>query len=70
MPTNGLGVVLISHNMNDVMKVADRITALFLGKVAAEVNTSEITHSQVVELITSGRTGNIGLKPAEAAQSA
>ena len=70
LATNGLGVVLISHNMNDVMKVADRITALFLGKVAAEVKTSEITHAQVVELITAGRTGNIGLKAAEAAQSA
>ena len=70
LATNGLGVVLISHNMNDVMKVADRITTLYLGKVAAEVKTSEITHAQVVELITAGRTGNIGLKPAEAAQSA
>ncbi len=29
LATNGLGVVLISHNMNDVMKVADRITALY-----------------------------------------
>jgi D-xylose transport system ATP-binding protein len=67
---NGLGVVLISHNMNDVMQVADRITTLFLGRVAAEVKTSEVTHAQVVELITAGRTGDIGLKPAEAAQSA
>ena len=67
---NGLGVVLISHNMNDVMQVADRITTLYLGRVAAEVKTSEVTHAQVVELITAGRTGNIGLKPAEAAQSA
>jgi D-xylose transport system ATP-binding protein len=70
LATNGLGVVLISHNMNDVMKVADRITTLYLGKVAAEVKTSEITHAQVVELITAGRTGSLGLKPAEAAQSA
>ena len=33
----GLGVVLISHNMNDVFEVADRITALYLGRVAADV---------------------------------
>ena len=33
----GLGVVLISHNMNDVMEVADRVAALYLGRVAAEV---------------------------------
>ncbi len=66
----GLGVVLISHNMNDVMEVADRITALYLGRVAAEVAKADVTHSQVVELITAGRTGDIGLQPATAAESA
>ncbi|CAN5574537.1 ATP-binding cassette domain-containing protein [soil metagenome] len=65
----GLGVVLISHNMADVFEVADRICALYLGRVAAEVKASEVTHSQVVELITAGRSGNLGLAPAEAAQS-
>jgi D-xylose transport system ATP-binding protein len=66
----GLGVVLISHNMNDVMEVADRITTLFLGRVAAEVKRADVTYSQVVELITAGRTGAIGLQPATAAESA
>ncbi|GAA0795653.1 ATP-binding cassette domain-containing protein [Spirilliplanes yamanashiensis] len=60
---NGLGVVLISHNMNDVFAVSDRITALYLGRTAAQVRTSEVTHSQVVELITVGYTGSIGLLP-------
>jgi D-xylose transport system ATP-binding protein len=65
----GVGVVLISHNMVDVLEVADRICALYLGRVAAEVKASEVTHSQVVELITAGRSGSLGLAPAEAAQS-
>jgi D-xylose transport system ATP-binding protein len=63
---NGLGVVIISHNMNDVFEVADRICALYLGRVAAEVKRQETTHAQVVELITAGRSGNIGLAPAMA----
>ena len=29
---NGLGVVLISHNINDVMRVADYIACLYLGR--------------------------------------
>jgi D-xylose transport system ATP-binding protein len=58
---NGLAVVLISHNMNDVFAVSDRIAALYLGRMAAQVKTSEVTHSQVVELITSGRSGQLGL---------
>ena len=62
----GLGVGLISHNMNDVMEVADRVTALYLGRVAAEVMTKDSSVAQIVELITSGRSGDIGLAPAAA----
>ncbi|WP_019634051.1 ATP-binding cassette domain-containing protein [Actinomadura atramentaria] len=57
----GLAVVLISHNMNDVFAVSDRIVALYLGRTAAQVRTADVTHRQVVELITSGRTGDLGL---------
>jgi len=61
---SGLGVVLISHNMNDVVEVSDRVVALFLGRVAAEVKTKESSTTQIVELITSGRSGDLGLAPA------
>ncbi|MFL6060300.1 MAG: ATP-binding cassette domain-containing protein [Marmoricola sp.] len=60
----GRAVVLISHNMNDVMEVADRVVALYLGKVAAEVMTKDSSTTQIVELITAGRSGDIGLAPA------
>ena len=62
----GRGVVLISHNMNDVMEVADRVVALYLGRVAAEVKAEDTSTTQVVELITAGRSGKIGLEPATA----
>lgn len=57
----GLGVVLISHNMNDVLEVSDRVVALYLGRRAAEVKRDETTHAQLVELITAGRSGSLGL---------
>jgi len=60
----GHAVVLISHNMNDVFAVADRIAALYLGQMVAQVKATEVTHAQVVELITAGRSGNLGLQPA------
>ena len=66
----GLGVVLISHNMVDVLEVSDRITALYLGRVAADLPTGETNHSQIVELITAGRSGDIGISAATAAESA
>jgi D-xylose transport system ATP-binding protein len=59
----GLGVVLISHNMNDVFAVSDHIVALYLGRTAAQVKTNDVTHPQVVELITAGRSGSLGLAP-------
>jgi D-xylose transport system ATP-binding protein len=64
---NGLGVVLISHNMNDVFAVADRIATMYLGQMAAQVKATDVTHSQVVELITAGRSGQLGLAAPEAA---
>jgi D-xylose transport system ATP-binding protein len=60
---NGLGVILISHNLNDVFRVADDIAVLYLGQMAAQIEASSVTHSQVVELITAGRSGDIGIQP-------
>jgi len=57
----GLGVVLISHNMTDVFEVADRISTLYLGRLVADLPSKDTTHSQVVELITAGRSGDLGL---------
>src|SRR3712207_5488559 len=56
-----LGVLLISHNMADVFEVSDRIATLYLGRLVADLPTRELTHSQVVELITAGRSGELGL---------
>ncbi|MGH8866501.1 MAG: ATP-binding cassette domain-containing protein, partial [Actinomycetes bacterium] len=66
----GLGVLLISHNMNDVLEVADRIAVLYLGRLAADVPAGEVTHTQVVELITAGRSGELGLASSTANASA
>lgn len=56
---NGLSVILISHNLNDVFQVADNISALYLGNMAAQVKKSEVTHAQVVQLITTGKAAGV-----------
>lgn len=61
---SGVGVVLVSHNMNEVLRVSDRIGALYLGRLAAEIPAEGTTVSQVVELITTGRSGSLGLAAA------
>jgi D-xylose transport system ATP-binding protein len=35
--------------------------------MAAQVKRSEVTHTQIVELITAGRSGDLGLQPDAAA---
>ena len=45
-------VLLISHNMADVFRVADRITVLRLGRTVAQVRKDEVTSTQIVGLIT------------------
>jgi D-xylose transport system ATP-binding protein len=50
----GLAVVLISHNMTEVLQVADRIAVLYLGRMAAQVRRSDVNQQQLVELITTG----------------
>jgi len=67
---NGLGVVLITHNMNDVFQVADSIACLYLGQLAAQVRAKDVNNTQVIELITAGRSGEIGLAPAVADEGA
>ena len=52
---NGLAVVLISHNLNDVFEVADNVAVLYLGKMAAQLPLDGLNRQQVVEIITSGQ---------------
>ena len=54
----GLAVVLISHNILDVLRVADDIAVLYLGQMVAQVDAKEVTQSEVVELITTGQIGD------------
>ena len=65
----GVAVILVSHNMNDVMRVADSIGVLFLGRMAAQVRRADVTQTQVVELITAGRSGAMGLSPEESSEA-
>ena len=53
----GLGVIIISHNLEDVLKVADSIAVLRLGVLVAQPRKDEVSSRELVELITTGRSG-------------
>ena len=50
----GLSVILISHNMTDVLEVADRIQVMRLGRTVAEFSRSEATIEGLVAAMTYG----------------
>jgi ABC-type sugar transport system ATPase subunit len=54
----GLGVILVSHNLNDVFKVADRIAVLYLGQLVATGAIAEFDPKRVVEYMTLGRAAD------------
>ncbi|MDQ6617821.1 MAG: ATP-binding cassette domain-containing protein [Actinomycetota bacterium] len=50
----GLAVLLVSHNMNDVFQVADRVAVLRLGRMVAVRPAADMDRQIVVDLMTSG----------------
>jgi D-xylose transport system ATP-binding protein len=50
----GIGVILISHNLHDVFETADRITVLRLGRTVGVFERRSTTQQAVVEAITAG----------------
>ncbi|MHA7984608.1 ATP-binding cassette domain-containing protein [Rathayibacter sp. CAU 1779] len=51
-----VAIIIISHNLADVFKVADYISVLYLGRMVASVKTSETTYDDVVGYITGSKT--------------
>jgi D-xylose transport system permease protein len=50
----GLAVMVISHNLNDVFEVADRIAVLHLGRMAVQDKASAFDRQSLVEYMTTG----------------
>ncbi|PFG63699.1 D-xylose transport system permease protein [Thioclava sp. ES.031] len=55
----GLAVVMISHNLNDVFAVSDRIAILRLGEMVSQGPIDEYDTQRVVELMTTGKSDHV-----------
>jgi ABC-type sugar transport system ATPase subunit len=58
--------MLVSHNMNDVFEVADRIAVLRLGRMVAERPAAEMDRQIVVDLMTTGVSTRVAQPPPSA----
>ncbi len=61
----GIAVIVISHNLNDVMAVADRVAVLRLGHLVAVAPLSRLDTESIVDLMTTGTSKRLAAVPAE-----
>jgi len=54
LASRGVAVLVISHNLNDIFEVADRIAVLYLGRLVVEAPASEFDRQSAVEYMTTG----------------
>jgi D-xylose transport system ATP-binding protein len=52
----GVAVIMISHNLVDVFKVADKIYVLYLGKMVAALDAKATNQNDIVGYITGTKT--------------
>jgi len=67
LAARGIGVLVISHNLSDVFRVADRLAVLYLGRLVAEGPIADFDTQSAVELMTTGgrtRGAASGVSPA------
>ena len=48
---NGYGIVFITHKMNEVMEIADRVSVMRKGRVVGRLQRSEVTEAELLALM-------------------
>ncbi len=63
LASRGIAVILISHNLNDVFGVADRLAVMHLGTLVSEGPISDYDTMSAVDLITTGESSRAPTPP-------
>jgi D-xylose transport system ATP-binding protein len=58
--SRGIGVIVITHIMEQAFRVADRIVVIRQGAVAGDLRRNEATPEEVINLITGGTLSGAG----------
>ena len=65
LASRGIAVLLISHNLTDVFKVADRLAVLYLGRLVSTGPVSDYDTSLAVHWMTTGTAPGNGTAPGD-----
>ena len=63
----GVGIVLVSHHLEEVLAIADRVSVLRDGRRVATLPRDELDHGRLVELIVGRAVAAVPARPAAAA---
>jgi D-xylose transport system ATP-binding protein len=55
LKTEGIGIILISHDIHDVFDLADRTTVMLQGRVVGTVAKGEVTMDEILAMIIIGK---------------
>ena len=64
---NGLSVIFISHKLNEVMAITDRVSVLRGGKLVDTAQTKSITQQELAKMMVGERSAEFGMRSAESA---
>ena len=64
---HGVGVILISHRIQEIFEIGDRVTVLKHGRHVITRRVSEVTEDAIVELIVTGGRATLSGAPASSA---
>ncbi|MCY1224991.1 Fructose import ATP-binding protein FrcA [compost metagenome] len=56
LQSRGVAVLLVSHNMKQVMELSNRVYVFRRGRIAAELQTSHTTTDEIISYITGARS--------------
>ncbi|MDT0993816.1 hypothetical protein RNI12_31835, partial [Pseudomonas aeruginosa] len=62
MTASGIGIIFISHRLDEVLDLADTVTVLRGGRVALHADRADITKERIVSAIAGG---NLKIHPHE-----
>jgi ABC-type sugar transport system ATPase subunit len=65
LKSQDVAVIVISHNLNDVQAVADRIAVLRLGRLVSVGPLARYDNESIVDLMTTGTSKRLAAVPAE-----
>jgi len=63
MASRGIAILYISHRLDEIFRIADRVTVMRDGKIVETKPTSELTEEELVNLMVGREVGNLYPKP-------